>query len=93
MLCLNSLYPLPQVHEYYGDSPDVLYLAISLIDRYLAKEEDRIIRDNLQLLVVGAVCFRLSCKYEDLFVLDLDEMSQLVEGGLICAFWRAEQFQ
>ena len=72
--------PLPQVHEYYGYSSDVPYLAVSLIDRYLAKVEDHITLDNLQ-LVVGLVCLQLSCKYEDLFVLDLDEMSQLVEGG------------
>ena len=57
----------------------MLYLAVSLTDRYLAREEEHVSLNNLQL--VGVVCFQLSCKYEDRFVLDLDELSQLVEGG------------
>lgn len=54
---------LVEVHQKFKLVPDVLYLAVALIDRYLGRKIAT--RQNLQL--VGVTCFWLASKYEEIY--------------------------
>ncbi|KRY10375.1 G2/mitotic-specific cyclin-B2, partial [Trichinella patagoniensis] len=64
-----------QVAERYEVTSDAMFMSVSLLDMYLQKKE--IHRDNLQL--VGCAALLSATKFEDLCVLDVNNLSRCTD--------------
>ncbi len=56
--------------------PETIYLAVTLVDRYLAKKK---VSGKRRLQVVGAACLLIAAKYEEMYYYDLDDIIQECE--------------
>lgn len=64
-----------EVHTKFKLIPSTLYLAVNIIDRYLAKEQ--VTRPNLQL--VGITALLIASKYEEIYQVTLDDCKYICD--------------
>lgn len=57
--------------------PDVLYLTVNVLDRFLDKTTENVTKKNLQL--VGTACVFISSKYEDIYHIPVDDLVYLCD--------------
>ena len=57
--------------------PETIYLAVNLIDRYLAKKK---VSGKHRLQVIGAASLLIAAKYEEMYYYDLDDIIKECEG-------------
>lgn len=69
---------LVDIHHQVGFSPETLYLAVNLLDRYLA-QKPAVSRPRLQL--VGATAFFIASKYEETFPVALDDLVYMCDNA------------
>lgn len=70
---------LIDVHLKYKLLPQTLYIAVNLIDRYLAKNETS--RAKLQL--VGVTAMFIACKYEEIYPPELKDFVYITDGAYV----------
>lgn len=66
---------LIDVHLKYKLVPETLFVAVSIIDRYL--EKTHILRSKLQL--VGITALFIACKYEEIYPPNLQDFSDVTD--------------
>jgi transcription initiation factor TFIIIB Brf1 subunit/transcription initiation factor TFIIB len=57
--------------------PEVLYLTVNILDRFLDKTKKKVTKKNLQL--VGTACLFISSKYEDIYHVPVDDLVYLCD--------------
>ena len=70
---------LIDVHKKYKLVPQTMYIAVNLIDRYLAKNETN--RKTLQL--VGITAMFIACKYEEIYPPPLKDFVYITDGAYV----------
>ena len=70
---------LIDVHLKYRLLPQTMYIAVNLIDRYLAKAETN--RAKLQL--VGVTAMFIACKYEEIYPPELKDFVYITDGAYV----------
>jgi len=68
---------LIEVHHKFKLSPDVLYLSVNLVDRYL--QRTRISRKKLQL--VGVTAMLIASKYEEIYPPELSDFEYITDNA------------
>ena len=68
---------LVEVHMKFKLHQETLYLAVNLVDRFLAKKE--VPRKNLQL--VGVTSLMIAAKYEEIYPLDQDQLVYICDNA------------
>ena len=69
---------LVEVHYSLKLFPETLYLTVNLLDRFLSESKESITQRDLQL--VGMTALHISIKYEEGFVLKLQELTYMCGG-------------
>ena len=69
---------LVEVHYSLKLFPETLYLTVNLLDRFLSESKESITQRDLQL--VGITALHISIKYEEGFVLKLQELTYMCGG-------------
>ena len=72
---------LIDVHLKYKLVPQTIYIAVNLIDRYLAKNDTN--RAKLQL--VGVTAMFIACKYEEIYPPELKDFVYITDGAYVKA--------
>ena len=70
---------LIDVHLKYKLVPQTIYIAVNLIDRYLAKNDTN--RAKLQL--VGVTAMFIACKYEEIYPPELKDFVYITDGAYV----------
>ena len=68
-----------EVHYKFKLNPQTLYLAISILDRYLHKTIVPVTRRDLQL--VGITSLLIAAKYEEMYVPELRDLAYICDGA------------
>ena len=68
-----------EVHYKFKLVPETLYLAVQIIDRFMATTEEIISRRILQ--CVGVTSLFIACKYEEMFVPEIRDLTYICDGA------------
>ena len=70
---------LIEVHYKFKLFPETLYLTANILDRFLSKTEESVVKRDLQL--VGVTALLISAKYEEMYVPELRDLTYICDGA------------
>jgi hypothetical protein len=82
-MCYMFVNWLAEVHEHLDMLPETLFMAVALLDLYLAQEASRVSRDVLQLL--GLACLQVSAKFEEMCPPQGSELASIADNSYTVA--------
>jgi len=70
---------LVEIHHQFSLCQETLYLTVSILDRYLQAEGDKIPREGIQL--VGVAAMFIAAKYEELYSPEINDFVFITDNG------------
>jgi cyclin B len=68
-----------EVHYKFKLVPETLHLAIQIVDRFMATTDEVVVRRVLQ--CVGVTSLFIACKYEEMFVPEIRDLTYICDGA------------